>query len=192
MGIKLGNTTIGSLYLGSTKIGAAYLGSTKVYESVVPTSEELYAPVVPGSGTNYLYTFGALTSSLGNILANKAVTVTLKKDFAPGQSGRSYYLAIYPKTQSASTMPSYYLIYGNSATSFPSIMNNIPAGTSLVYDVSNINSPLSNLSLATVLANPTAYAFGALVYSSSSSSFKGVCQVGTTSVGYENSATASW
>ena len=33
MSIKLGSTSIGSLYLGSTKIGAAYLGSTKIYES---------------------------------------------------------------------------------------------------------------------------------------------------------------
>ena len=35
MSIKLGSTTIGSLYLGSTKIGAAYLGSTQIYESSV-------------------------------------------------------------------------------------------------------------------------------------------------------------
>lgn len=35
MSIKLGSTSIGSLYLGSTKIGAAYLGSTKIYESSV-------------------------------------------------------------------------------------------------------------------------------------------------------------
>jgi surface protein len=35
MSIKLGSTTIGSLYLGSTKIGAAYLGGTKIYESSV-------------------------------------------------------------------------------------------------------------------------------------------------------------
>lgn len=34
MSIKLGSTSIGSLYLGSTKIGAAYLGSTKIYESI--------------------------------------------------------------------------------------------------------------------------------------------------------------
>ena len=33
MSLKLGSTSIGSLYLGSTKIGAAYLGSTKVYSS---------------------------------------------------------------------------------------------------------------------------------------------------------------
>ena len=33
MSIKLGSTSIGSLYLGATKIGAAYLGSTKIYES---------------------------------------------------------------------------------------------------------------------------------------------------------------
>lgn len=33
MSIKLGSTSIGSLYLGSTKIGSAYLGSTKIYES---------------------------------------------------------------------------------------------------------------------------------------------------------------
>lgn len=34
MSLKLGSTSIGSVYLGSTKIGAAYLGSTKVYSSV--------------------------------------------------------------------------------------------------------------------------------------------------------------
>lgn len=33
MSLKLGSTSIGSLYLGSTKIGAAYLGNVKVYES---------------------------------------------------------------------------------------------------------------------------------------------------------------
>ena len=33
MPLKLGSTSIGSLYLGSTKIGQAYLGSTKVYDS---------------------------------------------------------------------------------------------------------------------------------------------------------------
>lgn len=36
MSLKLGSTTIGSLYLGSTKIGEAYLGSTKVYGSAPP------------------------------------------------------------------------------------------------------------------------------------------------------------
>ena len=32
MSLKLGNTSIGSMYLGSTKIGSAYLGSTLVYQ----------------------------------------------------------------------------------------------------------------------------------------------------------------
>lgn len=35
MSLKIGSTSIGSLYLGSTKIGQAYLGSVKVYESSV-------------------------------------------------------------------------------------------------------------------------------------------------------------
>ena len=33
MSLKIGSTSIGSLYLGSVKIGAAYLGNVKVYES---------------------------------------------------------------------------------------------------------------------------------------------------------------
>lgn len=36
MSLKLGSTSIGSLYLGSTKIAEAYLGSTKVYGSAPP------------------------------------------------------------------------------------------------------------------------------------------------------------
>lgn len=36
MSLKLGSTSIGSLYLGSTKIAEAYLGSTKVYGSAAP------------------------------------------------------------------------------------------------------------------------------------------------------------
>ena len=36
MSLKLGSTSIGSLYLGSTKIAEAYLGSTKVYASAAP------------------------------------------------------------------------------------------------------------------------------------------------------------
>lgn len=36
MALKIGSTSIGSLYLGSTKISQAYLGSTKVYSSVAP------------------------------------------------------------------------------------------------------------------------------------------------------------
>jgi len=36
MSLKLGSTSIGSLYLGSTKIGAAYLGNVKVYNSDSP------------------------------------------------------------------------------------------------------------------------------------------------------------
>ena len=36
MSLKLGSTSIGSLYLGSTKIGEAYLGSVKVYASADP------------------------------------------------------------------------------------------------------------------------------------------------------------
>lgn len=35
MSLKIGSTSIGSLYLGGTKIGQAYLGNVKVYESVV-------------------------------------------------------------------------------------------------------------------------------------------------------------
>ena len=40
MALKIGSTSIGSLYLGSVKIGQAYLGNVKVYESAV-------APVLP-------------------------------------------------------------------------------------------------------------------------------------------------
>lgn len=40
MSLKIGSTSIGSLYFGSTKIGQAYLGNVKVYESAV-------APVMP-------------------------------------------------------------------------------------------------------------------------------------------------
>lgn len=36
MGLKLGNTTIGSLYLGSTKIAQAYLGSSLIYQATTP------------------------------------------------------------------------------------------------------------------------------------------------------------
>jgi microcystin-dependent protein len=36
MALKIGSTSIGSLYLGSTKIGQAYLGSTLVYSSSGP------------------------------------------------------------------------------------------------------------------------------------------------------------
>ncbi len=36
MSLKLGSTSIGSIYLGSTKIAEAYLGSTKVYGSAAP------------------------------------------------------------------------------------------------------------------------------------------------------------
>jgi hypothetical protein len=36
MALKIGSTSIGSLYLGSTKISQAYLGNVKVYSSVAP------------------------------------------------------------------------------------------------------------------------------------------------------------
>lgn len=36
MALKIGSTSIGSLYIGSTKIGQAYLGNVKVYSSVAP------------------------------------------------------------------------------------------------------------------------------------------------------------
>lgn len=174
MSLKLGNTTVGSLYLGSTKIGAAYLGSTKVYESAVaPTSEALYATCY---ASRNVYSFGDLTSSLASILTNNAVTVTLTNMFAPGQSGRSYYLSIYPASHMVTTMPSSYLIFGSSPSSFPNQVSNwFPDGSSVVYDVNNVNTSLSNLSLANVLADPTSYTLGAFVYSSSSASFKGVC-----------------
>lgn len=193
MGISLGNNTIGSLYLGSTKIGAAYLGNVKVYESAVaPISEALYATC---DASRYVYSFGDIQLQ-ASILANNAVTVTLADMFAPGQSGRSYYLSIYSASHRATTMPSSYLIFGSSPSSFPDQANNwFPGGSSLVYDVNNINSSLSNLSLATVLANPTYYAFGALVYSSSSSSFKGVCYSlygEATPFGRVETATATW
>ena len=44
MSIKLGNTSIGSLYLGATKIGAAYLGNVKVYGSAVDPYNPLGLP----------------------------------------------------------------------------------------------------------------------------------------------------
>lgn len=42
MGLKLGNTTMGSLYLGSTRIYQAYLGSTKIYQYVQPVTNYPY------------------------------------------------------------------------------------------------------------------------------------------------------
>lgn len=36
MALKLGNSTVGSLYLGSDKVSEAYLGSTKVYNAGAP------------------------------------------------------------------------------------------------------------------------------------------------------------
>ena len=59
MGIKLGNTTIGSLYLGSTKIVQAYLGSTKIYQATTPVVSYPYLLMEFESGytptTNLLY-----------------------------------------------------------------------------------------------------------------------------------------
>lgn len=49
MSIKLGNTSIGSLYLGSTKVSAAYLGNVKVYEA---------APVLPSYTMRLKFTEG--------------------------------------------------------------------------------------------------------------------------------------
>ena len=36
MALKLGNSTVGSLYLGSHKVSEMYLGSHKVYSSGMP------------------------------------------------------------------------------------------------------------------------------------------------------------
>lgn len=59
MGLKLGNTTIGSLYLGSTKIVQAYLGSTKIYQATTPVVSYPYLLMEFNSGytptTNILY-----------------------------------------------------------------------------------------------------------------------------------------
>lgn len=50
MGLKLGNTTIGSLYLGSTKISQAYLGSTKIYQATTPVVSYPYLTMEFESG----------------------------------------------------------------------------------------------------------------------------------------------
>ena len=59
MGLKLGNTTIGSLYLGSTKIAQAYLGSTKIYQATTPVVSYPYLTMEFDTGytptTNLLY-----------------------------------------------------------------------------------------------------------------------------------------
>lgn len=56
MSIKLGNTSIGSLYLGSTKVSAAYLGNVKVYEA---------APVLPPYTMRLKFTEG-VTPAFGS------------------------------------------------------------------------------------------------------------------------------
>lgn len=59
MSLKLGSTTIGSLYLGSTKIGEAYFGNVKVYGPSQPVP-----PVLPANtirckfSTGYTPTIG--------------------------------------------------------------------------------------------------------------------------------------
>ena len=50
MSLKLGSTSIGSLYLGSTKIGQAYLGSTLVYQAAAPQQLVFVQETFP---TNY-------------------------------------------------------------------------------------------------------------------------------------------
>lgn len=61
MGIKLGNTTIGSLYLGSTKIVQAYLGSTKIYQVTTPVVSYPYLLMEFNSG--YTPTTSLLSTS---------------------------------------------------------------------------------------------------------------------------------
>lgn len=53
MGIKLGNTTIGSLYLGSTKISEAYLGSTQLFSSTPAVQYPYLLLQCDGYGTDH-------------------------------------------------------------------------------------------------------------------------------------------
>lgn len=60
MGLKLGNTAIGTLYLGSTKISEAYMGSSLIYRATTPVVSYPYLLMEFESGytptTNLLYT----------------------------------------------------------------------------------------------------------------------------------------
>ncbi len=47
MSVKLGQTSIGSIYLGSTKIGQAYLGTTKVYDSGSSPAPSTFVQTTP-------------------------------------------------------------------------------------------------------------------------------------------------
>ena len=40
MALKLGSSTVGSLYLGSDKVSEIYLGSHKVYSAAAPTTPD--------------------------------------------------------------------------------------------------------------------------------------------------------
>ena len=89
MSLKLGNTTIGSLYLGSTKITEAYLGSSKIYSSVVAPFTEVDSSLwdnqvgiewqgTPGISTSYLTTIQQPNNSMlyRKVTVNAPVTIT--------------------------------------------------------------------------------------------------------------------
>ena len=67
MSLKIGSTSIGSIYLGNTKIAEAYLGSTKVYSSDQPV-------VLPANTLRYRFTDTALNPT--NLSLNSGWTWT--------------------------------------------------------------------------------------------------------------------
>lgn len=155
MSIKLGNTSIGSLYLGSTKIAQAYLGSTKIYESSpapTPTGVVIggktYPTVVMPDGKEWLavnldYAYSGLsvpTSSASSVTSPQAMYYNYNES-TYGWNGYkcgllyNWYAVNYMETNKATLFPGWHVATANEWDALGTAINGVGgsniAGTKL-------------------------------------------------------------
>lgn len=146
MSLKLGNTSIGSLYLGSTKVSEAYLGSVKIYSSVVAPFTEVDSSLwddqvgiewegTPGINSNYY----PRAKSPNNPMLYRKVTVNAPVTITKFEINANVGTFQTPNVGTRAWSP-YDLTYRNSLNYWPSCIT--------IYD-SNLNAITINSSEST-------------------------------------------
>lgn len=125
--------------------------------STAAVTDDLSVTPIRDGSTRLYPIFGRLTADTANALANGGVTIKTLIDWNDRYFSTKYRPGIFVYDASWGFNKNIAMMFGTDP-----ISGSILANTEIVYDINDVNASLSNLTIETILANPTNYVFFAM------------------------------
>ena len=122
--------------------------------STTAVTNDLYVTPIRDGSTRLYPIFGRLTADTANALSNGSVTIKTLIDWNDRYFSTKYRPGIFVYDASWGYNKYTVMMFGTDP-----ISGSILANTEIVYDINDVNASLSNLTIETILANPTNYVF---------------------------------